>query len=229
MEINHENRASGEVPDSTPGISWAERTFASTRAPWIAPGGLLRPARGGRTHPAARASQRPGSLHHLRRGHADRTDRRRVVAGDVVTLARIEWYWHGGVPSAPGHASARRGPVPTTSSGASRRATGSRRLNLTTPSDVRAPTRPLSSELRELPAGQAVVRLSKRLVGLSHFALHDTAQSTVRIRLTKAVRAALAQNLSHTVVLSEQVRVDGELFRRKIGLHEHRSCTAAQR
>jgi hypothetical protein len=33
MEINHENRASGEVPDSTPGISLAERTFASTRAP----------------------------------------------------------------------------------------------------------------------------------------------------------------------------------------------------
>ena len=32
MEIDHENRASGEMPDGTPGLSWPERTFTSTRA-----------------------------------------------------------------------------------------------------------------------------------------------------------------------------------------------------
>ncbi len=54
MEIDHENRASGEMPDGTPGLSWPERTFTSTRAPWIPPGRLLRPARGGaRTRPHA--------------------------------------------------------------------------------------------------------------------------------------------------------------------------------
>lgn len=64
MEIDHENRASGEMPDGTPGISWPERTFTSTTFAVQANPTESRPLDKGKRHGTGRwsrlTSSRPG-------------------------------------------------------------------------------------------------------------------------------------------------------------------------
>lgn len=100
MNFDHENRSSGDMPEEyRPHFQGTARIqrFASPFEPGPAVSAVHFDA-GGRTKPHIHHS---GQVLYVTDGEgivANRESRRTVRPGDVITVDRNEWHWHGGTP-----------------------------------------------------------------------------------------------------------------------------------
>lgn len=103
MEFDRVEPGSGELPDAYRPHFQGQATFQWFTSPFGDRPAVFAVhfAAGGRTHPHV---HRSGQVLHVTDGEgivADRSGRRTVQPGDVVTVLPGEWHWHGGTPSSP--------------------------------------------------------------------------------------------------------------------------------
>lgn len=103
MQFDHDNHSSGDMPEQYgPHFQGTARmqNFQSPFDPGPAAFAVHFDA-GGRTKPHVHHS---GQLLYVTDGEgivADRSGRRIVRPGDVITVGRDEWHWHGATPATP--------------------------------------------------------------------------------------------------------------------------------
>lgn len=103
MDFGHDDPTQGEIPEAYAPHFQGTARFQFFDSPFD-PGPAVFAVHfdaGGRTKPHV---HRSGQVLYVTEGQgivADRTGRHTVNPGDVVTVARDEWHWHGGTPGTP--------------------------------------------------------------------------------------------------------------------------------
>jgi quercetin dioxygenase-like cupin family protein len=103
MKLDHEDPEQGSMPEQYAPHFQGQARFQFFDSPFEPGPGVFAVHfdAGGRTKPHIHHS---GQVLYVTAGEgivADRTGRRTVHPGDVITVGRDEWHWHGGTPESP--------------------------------------------------------------------------------------------------------------------------------